>query len=129
MGSGAKFERRRAVVLDAKDAGIELSIQRIERKSFIRDMVIPEIQLLLILPAEEAKEAFLGPLTQYSLASMLILASLLGVALNPMDLDAYPETGRIAAFNMMAMIISCANLFATAPFVLPAVLCEGTPAD
>ena len=128
--SGPAFERRRDVVLDSKDAGIELSIQRIQRKSFIRDTVIPEIQLLLILPAEEAKTAFLGLLNQYALASMLILASLLGVALNPLDLDgSYPETGRVAAFNMMAMIISCANLFATCTFVLTAVVCEGTPAD
>jgi hypothetical protein len=67
-GCGAA-SKRRAVVLDPKDAGIERSIQRIERKSFIRDGVIPDIQVLLTLPAEEAKAAFLGLLTQYALVS------------------------------------------------------------
>lgn len=127
-GCGAA-SKRRAVVLDPKDAGIERSIQRIERKSFIRDGVIPDIQVLLTLPAEEAKAAFLGLLTQYALVSMLILASLLGVALSPLDLDAYPDTTGVAAFNMMAMLISCANLFGTGTFVLEAVLCESTPTD
>ena len=44
-------------VLDPTDIGISQSIRRIERKSFVRDGVIPEIQHLLLLPPEAVREA------------------------------------------------------------------------
>ena len=117
-------------VLDPTDIGISQSIRRIERKSFVRDGVIPEIQHLLLLPPEEAKAAYLGHLAQYSIVTMLMLASLLGSALNPLDPEAYPgRQTTVAAFNMLAMIISCGNLFGTMTFVLEAVVCESTPSE
>lgn len=117
-------------VLDPGDAEIEASIKRIERKSFVKDGVIPEIQYLLLMPPAEAKAAFMAHLTQYSLVTMLLLASLLGTALAPLDPEAYPtRQTSVAAFNMMAMIICCAQLLGTCTFVLEAVLCESTPAD
>lgn len=117
-------------VLDPNDASIEESIKRIERKTFIKDVVIPEIQYLLLMPPADAKAAFMGHLTQYSLVTMLLLASLLGTALAPLDPEAYPtRQTSVAAFNMLAMIICCATLFGTCTFVLEAVTCESTPAE
>ena len=118
------------VVLDPLDAGIEAAIVRLERKSFIQDGVIPEIQQLLRVPAPEAKQMYLSMLSQYSLVCMLILASLLGSALNPLDSDNYPESAPnlVAAYNMLSMIVCCANLCGTCIFLLEAVIMEGTPA-
>mmetsp|Transcript_4787 Transcript_4787/g.16692 ORF Transcript_4787/g.16692 Transcript_4787/m.16692 type:complete len:330 (+) Transcript_4787:402-1391(+) len=131
VGRGAsRVGRPSDFVLDPKDPWIDESIRRIERKTFIKDGVIPEIQYLLLLPPAEAKAAFLGHLTQYSLVSMLLLASILGSALNPLDPEAYPgRQTTVTAFNLLAMIISCANLFGTCTFVLEAVVCESTSAD
>lgn len=130
LGARAVGAGSGTVELDPEDAGIEEAIQRIERKSFLRDGLIPEIQSLLVLPPQQAKEAFLSLMANYSLVAMLILASLLGSALDPLDPDAYPDAPKcVAAFNMMAMIISCANLFATCVFVLESVIVESTPAE
>jgi len=118
------------VVLDPTDAGIEEAIKRLERKSFIQDGLIPEVQKLLAVPAVQAKEAYLAALSQYSLVMMLVLASLLGAALNPLRVEDYPDSSMsaIAAFNMMAMVICCACLCGTMTFVLEAIIVEGTPA-
>lgn len=117
-------------VLDPNDVGIDTSIRRIERKSFVKDGIIPEIQHLLLLPPDEAKAAYLSHLAQYSIVTMLMLASILGSALNPLDPEAYPgRQTTVAAFNMLAMIISCGNLLGTMTFVLEAVVCESTPTD
>ena len=51
------------VVLDPDDTGIEEAIQRLERKSFITEGLIPEVQMLLALPPSQAKEAYLAALT------------------------------------------------------------------
>merc|ERR1711965_234086 len=82
--------RQGAFVLDPNDVAIDQSIRKIERKSFVKDGVIPEIQHLLLLPPDEAKAAYLGHLAQYSIVTMLMLASILGSALNPLDPEAYP---------------------------------------
>ena len=106
-------EVARDVVLDPQDAGIEAAIARLERKSFIMEGVIPEVLTLLAVPAPEAKHAYLTACSQYSLVSMLALASLLGSALNPLDPKDYPASapGLVAAYNMLSMIICCACLF------------------
>ena len=124
-------EVARDVVLDPQDAGIEAAIVRLERKSFIRDGVIPEIQCLLRVPAPDAKQIYLSALSQYSLACMLIMASLLGSALNPLEPDSYPESAPrlVASFNMLSVIVCCACLFGTVTFLLEAIIMEGTPAD
>ena len=117
-------------VLDPNDRAIEESIKRIERKTYVKDGLIPEIQYLLLMPPAEAKAAFIGHLTQYSLVTMLLLASLLGTALAPLDPEAYPSRQMsVAAFNMMAMIICCGTLFGTCTFVLEAVTIESNPTD
>jgi hypothetical protein len=82
---------RGGVTLDPNDPGIEQAIQRLERKSFIKDGIIPEIQCLLRVPNREAKQAYLQALAQYGLVCMLILASLLGSALNPLETHTFPE--------------------------------------
>ena len=84
------------VVLDPTDAGIEEAIKRLERKSFIQDGLIPEVQKLLAVPAVQAKEAYLAALSQYSLVMMLVLASLLGAALNPLRVEDYPDSSMSA---------------------------------
>ena len=130
LNSAHRVGRPCDYTLDPQDAGIDKAIMRLERKSFVKDGVIPEIQYLLLLPPDEAKAAFLGHLTQYSLVAMLFLASILGTALSPLDAEAYPGRQTIvAAFNCMAMIISCGSSFGTGMFVLEAVVCESTPAD
>ena len=115
--------------LDPNDAGISEAIRRLERKSFIIDGLIPEVQSLLALPAAHAKEAYLAALSQYSLVMMLVLAALLGSALNPLSFEAFPESPPIAvaAFNMASMIISFASLVGTTYFLLEYTLIEGTP--
>ena len=108
---------------------------------------------LLLLPPDEAKAAYLGHLAHYSIVTMLMLASILGSALNPLDPEAYPGRQTTVAavshrlstpgpsayalaclrdailrlthssgdrhppsqFNMLAMIISCGNLFGKRP--------------
>ncbi|CAD7965701.1 unnamed protein product [Amoebophrya sp. A25] len=127
--SGASDGDEQAVVLDPSDAGIEEAIQRLERKSFILAGLIPEIQSLLAVPAVEAKNAYIAALTQYSLVMMLILASLLGSALNPLSAENYPECpqGFVAAYNMLAMTICAASLFGTCVLVLESIIVEGTP--
>ena len=119
----------RDVALDPHDAGIATAIARLERKSFIKDGVIPEVQRLLAVPTPEAKRAYLSVCSQYSLVSMLILASLLGTALNPLNPQDFPTTapGLVAAFNMLSMIICCACLYGTAVFLLESSITEGTP--
>ena len=130
LKTSQRVGRRCDFTLNPHDAGIDKSIRRIERKTFLKDALIPEVQFLLLLPPDEAKAAFMGQLTQYSLASMLILAALLGTALNPLDPDAYPgKQTAVAAFNFMAMIISVGNLLGTSIFVLEAVVCESTSVD
>ncbi len=54
---------------------------------------------------------YLAALAQYSLVCMLVVASLLGSALNPLTLEDYPRSNAnvIAAYNMMAMIIPCGS--------------------
>ena len=130
LKSARRVGHRCDFTLDPQDSGIEKSIRRIERKSFLKDGVIPEVQYLLLLPPDEAKAAFLGHLTQYSLVCMLLLSSILGTALNPLEPDTYPgRQTTVAAFNLMAMIIATGNLFGTCTFVLEAVVCESTTAD
>ena len=103
---------RGGVTLDPNDPGIEQAIQRLERKSFIKDGIIPEIQCLLRVPNREAKQAYLQALAQYGLVCMLILASLLGSALNPLEAHTFPEANPdvVAAYNMLSMIICCARV-------------------
>ena len=117
--------------LDPTDAGIEEAIQRLERKSFVQDGLIPEVQKLLALPAADAKQAYVAALTQYTLVMMLVLASLLGSALNPLPLEDFPEDSRglVAAYNMLSTIICCATLCGSATFVLETTIIEGTPED
>lgn len=120
---------RGGVTLDPNDPGIEQAIQRLERKSFIKDGIIPEIQCLLRVPNREAKQAYLQALAQYGLVCMLILASLLGSALNPLEAHTFPEANPdvVAAYNMLSMIICCACLFGTCVFLLEGIIMEGTP--
>ena len=59
----------------------------------------------------------------------VVLASLLGSALDPLDPDAFPRPNCVAAYNMMAMIISCATLFGSCVMVLETVICESTPTE
>ncbi|CAD7936056.1 unnamed protein product [Amoebophrya sp. A120] len=72
----------------------------------------------------------MAALAQYSLVMMLILASLLGSALNPLTAEAYPDCSQnlLAAYNMLSMIICSASLFGTAALVLESIILEGTPA-
>ena len=44
LKSARRVGRQGDFVLDPNDAGIDQSIRRIERKSFVKDGVIPEIQ-------------------------------------------------------------------------------------
>ena len=114
LKSAHRVGRRCDFTLDPQDAGIDKAIRRIERKSFLKDGVIPEIQCLLLLPPDEAKAALSGHLMQYSLVTMLLLTSILGSALNPLNPDEYPgRQTTVTVFNMLAMIISCGNLFGT----------------
>lgn len=127
--TGSSTAARSSVSLDPKDPGIEQAIKRLEGKSFIKDCIIPEIQCLLRVSDQKAKHAYLQALSQYGLVCMLILASLLGSALNPLDPGSYPEAnpGLVAAFNMLSMIICCACLFGTCIFLLEGIIMEGTP--
>ena len=87
-------------VLPDDDGAIDAAIAKIGRKSFVRDGVNPEVQSLLKLPPSEAKQAFLATISQFSLICMLLLASLLGTALDPLKPEAHPETPNlVAAFN------------------------------
>lgn len=116
-------------MLDPNDQGITAAINRLERKSFIRDCVIPEVQCLLRVPNREAKHVYLQTCSQYGLACMLVLASLLGSALSPLDPESYPQANPalVASFNMLNMIICCACLFGTSVFLLEGIIMEGTP--
>jgi len=94
----------------------------------IMEGVIPEVQSLLAVPAPEAKHAYLAACSQYSLVSMLVLASLLGSALNPLEPKDFPASppGLVAAYNMLSMIICCACLFGTTIFLLETTMMTGT---
>ena len=59
LNSAHRVGRPCDYTLDPQDAGIDKAIMRLERKSFVKDGVIPEIQYLLLLPPDEAKAAFL----------------------------------------------------------------------
>ena len=96
------------LVLDPDDVGIEEAIQKLERKAYIMEGLIPEVQQLLVLPPMQAKEAYVAALTQYSLVMMLILAALLGTALNPFQEN--DSSTAVAVYNTLTMIISCACL-------------------
>ena len=112
-------------------AGIDASIAKMERKAFVKMGVIPEIQALLAMPPDQAKEAFLGAMGQYTLVSMLLLASLLGSALSPLDANTFPQASPklIAAFNVFSMLITCCSLLGTTTFVLEAIVVQATPLD
>lgn len=112
------------------DGAIDASIARIGRKSFVKDGLIPEVQSLLLLPPAEAKEAFLATMSQYSLVCMLILASLLGTALDPLKMEAYPDSPTlVAAFNFLAALITCACMYGTSIFFLEAGVIEPLSAE
>ena len=117
-----------SIVLDPADAGITQAIKRLEQKSFIKDVVIAEIQCLLRVPSREAKHAYLQALAQYGLVCMLVLASLLGSALSPLDAESYPTAspGLVAAYNMLSIIICTACLFGACVFLLEGIIMEGT---
>jgi hypothetical protein len=120
---------RSRVALDANDPGIERAIQRLQRKSFILDGLIPEIQCLLRVPSHEAKSAYLQALAQYGLVCMLIIASLLGTALSPLEPENYPtiSPNLVAVFNVLSMVICTACLSGTCIFLLEGIIMEGTP--
>lgn len=115
------------LVLDPDDVGIEEAIQKLERKAYIMEGLIPEVQQLLVLPPTQAKEAYVAALTQYSLVMMLILAALLGTALNPFQEN--DSSTAVAVYNTLTMIISCACLAGTTSMVLELALVEGTPPE
>eukprot|EP00392_Amoebophrya_sp_AT5.2_P016760 g17056.t1 len=123
------------IELDPSCPHIERAIQRLERKTFLFDGLIPEVQVLLAVPALEAKQAYLTALTQYSLVMMLILASLLGSALQPLDYtgsDSSSDGGGPAVslpdvYNTLSMVICCASLFGTGALVIEGIIVEGTP--
>lgn len=131
--------RRRVAPADATTAsllpddagGVDASIARMGRKSFVKDGLIPEVQSLLMLPPTEAKDAFLATISQYSLICMLLLASLLGTALNPLKPEAYPDSSPklVAAFNFLAALITCACMYGTSIFFLEANTVEPLPAE
>ena len=76
--SGKSVFAGSSIVLDPADAGITQAIKRLEQKSFLKDVVIAEVQCLLRVPSRDAKHAYLQALAQYGLVCMLVVASLLG---------------------------------------------------
>ena len=72
--SGKSVFARSSIVLDPADAGITQAIKRLERKSFIKDVVIAEIQCLLRVPSRDAKHAYHKP--SLSMAWCACLSSL-----------------------------------------------------
>jgi len=112
------------------DDGVEKSLERMARKSFISDFLFPELQTLLQLPPEEAKQAYLGVMNQYGVAAMLALAALLGSALNLLDPgDFAPEkSGLVLAFNTLVCIICIGSQCGACIAIINAVVLEATPA-
>ena len=112
------------------DNAVEKSLERIARKSFIWDNLYPDLQILLQLPPEQAKQAYIGVMGSYSLSAMLTLAALLGSAmnlLNPGDFAA-DKGGLVLAFNTLLCIICIASQCGAALAILQTLMLESTPA-